>query len=242
MNRLIAIVEDDEEAYRRLSGFIERISEASSLETEVRWFPSSNDFLKEKETAFAIIFLDVELPGMDGLSLAKRIRENNQVSSIVFVTNLAKFAQYGYEVDAISYLIKPVSYDSFAIIFRKALNAYAAKEDFDYIFKVPGGIEKISIGKLMYVEVLSHIIVYHLIDGTIEKTGTLNKVEALLRPHGFLRCHSAYLVNPKFISGIKNSDVQLGSESIPLARSRKKEFLEELSQYYVSKAGKNELR
>ena len=241
MKQSIAIVEDDDSAYQRLLGHIEAFGKTNNLEFAITRFSSVGPFLNSLESAFHVVFMDIELPDIDGLTAARRFREKNRVSSLVFVTNLSKYAQYGYEVDAISYLVKPVSYDSFALVFSKALNAYSQNEEYDFIFKIPGGIEKISVNKLVYVEILSHIIIYHLVDGNIEKTGSLSKIEKLLNPYGFLRCHNAYLVNPAFIRGIKQNEVAVGSEMIPLARGKKKAFLEGLSNYYLNKKGKNEL-
>ena len=241
MKQTIAIVEDDDSAYARLLEHIHRYEEENSLGFDIVRFGSVTPFLESDDAAYHAVFMDIELPDIDGLTAARRFREKNKVASLVFVTNLSKYAQYGYEVDAISYLVKPVTYDSFALVFRKALNAYSQNEEFDFIFKIPGGIEKISIKKLMYVEILAHIIIYHLVDEKIEKTGTLGKVEKILAPYGFLRCHNAYLVNPAFIRGIKQNEIAVGSDLIPLARSKKKAFLEGLSSYYLNKRGKNEL-
>lgn len=241
MRTTIAIVEDSDDAYQRLAEHIDRFAKENGQEFDVTRFSSGNPFLEQKDLGFNIVFLDIELPDLDGLSIARRLRETNKVCSIVFVTNLAKYAQYGYEVDAISYLVKPVTYDSFALVFRKAINAYAQNEEYDFVFKIPGGMQKISAKRLMYVEIVSHIIVYHLVDETIEKTGTMSKVEKVLAPFGFLRCHNAFLVNPMFIRGIQQNDLLVGTETIPLARGKKKAFLEGLSHYYLTKAGKNEL-
>lgn len=241
MKTNIAIVEDEDAAYQRLLQQIERYCKENAVEADVRRYERGNLFLEESDFGFNVVFLDIELPDLDGLSIARRLRESNKVCSLVFVTNLAKYAQYGYEVDAISYLVKPVTYDSFALVFRKALNAYSQNEEYDFVFKIPGGLQKISAKKLMYVEILSHIIIYHLTDETIEKTGTMSKVEKILAPYGFLRCHNAYLVNPAFIRGIEQNEILVGSESIPLARGKKKGFLEGLSHYYLHKAKKDEL-
>ena len=234
MKRLIAIVEDDENDYLRLREKIDKFSGRHNIEFEVEWFKSGHDFFQVDNNHYSVIFLDIEIGDYDGITVAKKIREENSVSSIIFITNIAKYVQFGYEVDAISYLIKPVSYDSFSVVFEKAINVVASKEKNDVLFKIPGGAEVTSLNNLMYVEVVSHIIIYHLVNGTIEKTGSLSKIEKELTKYGFLRCHNAYIINPKFVKGIDKNNVIIGSKLIPLARSQKKKFLEALSAYYFN--------
>lgn len=235
MKRLIAIIEDEKAAYLRLEEQILNFSKRNNQEFEIKWFPSGQDFLEADSTLFAIIFLDIELGDYDGVTVAKMIREKNNISSLIFITNLTKYAQYGYEVDAISYLIKPVEYDSFAVVFEKAINVYAAHEEKNLIFRIPGGVEVANINELMYVEVMSHDIIYHLVNGTIKKTGSLSKVEKELYHYGFIRCHHAFIINPKFVKGIDKNNILIGSKMVPLARSQKKAFLEALSEYYLKK-------
>lgn len=236
MKNAVVIVEDDDAAYGLIQDYIQRFSSEADLEVSLVRFGDGLSFLSTNLDAYEVVLLDIELPDMDGLTIAKRVREKNKACSIVFITNLAKYAQYGYEVNAVSYLIKPVKYDAFALTFRKAINAYAANEECDFIIKIPGGMEKISVNQLMYVEILSHIVIYHLVNGTIQKTGTISKAEKELSAYGFLRCHNAYLINPAFVRGIKENNVIVGSEAIPLSRGKKQAFLSELSSYFLKKA------
>ena len=236
MNNAVAIIEDDDAAFGLVQDYIQRFSVEAGLEISLTRFENGFSFLSTNLDACEIVLLDIELPDLDGLTIAKRLREKNKACSIVFITNLAKFAQYGYEVNAVSYLIKPVKYDAFALTFRKAINAYAANEQCDFIIKIPGGVEKVSVNQLMYVEILSHIVIYHLVNGTIQKTGTISKAEKELASYGFLRCHNAYLINPAFVRGIKENNVIVGSETIPLSRSKKQAFLSDLSAYFLKKA------
>ena len=232
---LIAVVEDEEQAFLRLQEQINRFSkENNNVEFDIHWFNNGPDFLNDK-TIFSVIFFDIELGLDNGLELAREVRERNSVSSIVFITNLAKYAQFGYEVNAISYLIKPVEYNAFSIVFKKALNAFSANEENDMMFRIPGGVEMTSINKIMYIEIVSHIIIYHLVDGTIEKAGSLSQIEKELKGHGFIRCHHAFIVNPNFIKGINKNDIIVGTSLVPLARSKKKEVLEALSKFYLQK-------
>ena len=157
--------------------------------------------------------------------------------SIVFITNLVQYALKGYEVDAVSYLIKPVSYYDFSMKFKKALDIYLLNEDRSFTVNTPGGLCRISTDKLMYVEIMNHRLFYHLIDDVIEMTGVLSGVEQQLRRFGFLRCNKCYLVNPKFIVKVKGSTVQVGDNLLQISRPRRAAFLAELANWYAGAAG-----
>jgi len=203
--------------------------------------PSCGDFLALKERVFSVVFLDIQLPELNGIEIARRLRKSNKVSSIVFITSLAQYAQLGYEVDAISYLVKPVNYTTFSLVFKKAINWYCMNEECDMIIELPGGLYKISVDRLMYIEIVSHRLIFHLVDGTIEKTGTLNSIEEMLAPFSFLRCHNSIIVNPKFVNGVQQNEVKVGSETLQISRTRRKSFLEGLSKWYINKGGNNGL-
>ena len=84
----------------------------------------------------------------------------------------------------------------------------------------------------MYVEVMKHRLYYHLIEDTLEVTGTIAKAEEELKQFGFLKCNQCYLVNPRFISKIQGYEVVVGNVTLLISRPRKKAFLEELAKWY----------
>ena len=228
----IAIVEDNDNDAKTLESYISMISSKSGKEYNVRRFSSAVEFLKEYQPIYSIILFDIEMPGMNGLDAAGEIRKIDKTCSIIFTTNLIQYAQKGYEVDAIAYLIKPVQYFDFALKFKKALDFYELNENKDFMIKTAKGPCLISTSKLMYVEVLRHRLYYHLVDDQIEVTGTIQKAEEELKKFGFLKCNQCYLINPRFISKIQGLDIQIGGTTLLISRPRKKAFLEELAKWY----------
>lgn len=235
LKHVIAVIEDDNVAFENLSNMLNRFSNEFKQDFEIKWFKSGEEFLETIDIIYSIIFLDVDLPGINGLEIAKRIRDVNNVSSLIFVTNLAKYVQFGYEVDAVSYLIKPIEYNSFSLVFNKAINKYLSNTANDFIIKIPGGMEITSLDKLMYIEIMFHKLNYHLIDKNIEKTGSLKSIEKIVLDRGFIKCHNAFIVNPKFIERVDKNDLIINGDRIPVARNRRKEVLDKLSDYYMSK-------
>ncbi|MCQ2797445.1 MAG: LytTR family DNA-binding domain-containing protein [Bacilli bacterium] len=238
ITRNIAVLEDEIEAFELIEGFIRRFGKENDIEFNITHFSKCSDFLSSEDGSFAVVFFDIRLPDMNGMDASKKFREKNKVSSIIFLTSLSQYAQMGYEVDAISYLVKPAQYFPFATIFKKALNVYEGKREKTIMINFPSGMRNVSINELIYVEILSHRLYYHLVDDVIEMTGTLANAEKMCKPYGFLRCNNCYLVNPLFVKGIKGFELEIGNTTLQISRARRKDFLAELSNWYINKGGK----
>lgn len=235
--RNIAIVEDEDLAAQALIDHIKQYEAQTGQSFQIFRFANGADFLQDYRAVYAVVFLDVQMPKMNGLETALQLRRCDKNVSIIFITNLVQYALKGYEVDAVSYLIKPVSYYDFSMKFKKALDIYLLNEDRSFTVNTPGGLCRISTDKLMYVEIMNHRLFYHLIDDVIEMTGVLSGVEQQLSRFGFLRCNKCYLVNPKFIVKVKGSTVQVGDNLLQISRPRRATFLAELANWYAGSAG-----
>ena len=233
----IAIVEDEDSAAELLKSYIDKYSQVSGQKFNVVRFADAADFLEGYKSVYAVVFMDIQMPKMNGMDAAIELRKRDKTVSIIFITNMVQYAQKGYEVDAVSFLVKPVSYFDFSLKFRKALDIYVMNEERSITINLPSGICRISTDKLMYVEIIKHRLYYHLIDDTIEFTGVLSKVEDELGEHGFLRCNSCYLVNPKFVVSVKGNTVQVGNSELQISRPRRAAFLSGLANWYAGFGG-----
>lgn len=229
----IAIVENDDQSARRLISCIERYGKENGQEFDIIRFENALDFLCAYKSNFAVIFMDIQMPKMDGMSGAAELRKIDKTVSLIFVTSFSQYAQCGYEVDAAGFLIKPVGYYDFSLKFDKALDLYALNADREIIVNIPNGICRISTNELMYVEIMNHRLRYHLVDDVIEKSGSLSEAEKELRKFGFIRCNKCYLVNPKFVVSVKGSNVVVGNHTLQLSRPRRSAFLAELADWYA---------
>lgn len=233
----IAIVEDETPAAQTLTEYIARYAAETGQEFEVTRSESGERFLREYRPIYAVVFLDIQMPGRDGMETAAALRKLDRNVSLIFATNLVQYALKGYEVDAVGFLVKPVSYYDFSLKFKKALDIYLMNEERSFTVSSSGGICRISTDKLMYVEILNHRLIYHLVDDVIERTGVLSDVEQELHDFGFLRCNKCYLVNPKFVVRVKGCTVQVGDSELQISRPRRASFLAELSNWYAGSMG-----
>ncbi len=233
----IAVVEDENQAAELLISYIKRYEKESGKTFNVVRFCDAKDILDGYKSIYSVIFMDIRMPESNGMDAAGEIRKVDKTVSIVFITNLVQYAQRGYEVDAVSFLVKPVSYYDFSMKFSKALDINNMNEERSITLKISGGIYRVSTDKLKYVEIIRHRLYYHLVDEVVEMTGVLSEVEKELAGYGFLRCNNCYLVNPKFIVKVKGFDVDVGGEVLQISRPRRSAFLAELANWYAGGGG-----
>ena len=181
----IAIVEDEDRAADILRSYIAKYEKENNTEFNVVRFADANDFLSSYKSIYAVVFMDIQMPFSNGMDASMELRKTDKTVSIIFITNLVQYAPKGYDVDAVSFLVKPVSYYDFSLKFRKALDIYVMNEERGITINLPGGMCRISTDKLMYVEIMKHRLYYHLIDDVLEMTGVLTKIENQLADFGF---------------------------------------------------------
>lgn len=225
----IAIVEDQAEAAQQLAEFLERYARENSEKFDTALFGDADAFLGGAKPVYDLVFMDIELPGMDGITAAARLRELDKQVEIVFVTNLAQFASRGYEVDAADYLVKPLRYGNFVMKLQRVLAKCHSKEDAVLVAK-QSGYQRLLLQEVRYVEVRGHKLAYHTESGIVSGSGTLLETEKKLRPKGFLRCNQCYLVNPRHIQSVDGYVLTMvGGDVLQISRPRKKAFMTELA-------------
>lgn len=184
---------------------------------------------------FDLIFLDVEMPGIDGLRTARILRERDTRVTLVFTTKMAQYATSGYDVDAIGYLVKPVQYPGFALTMRKALRIIEAHEGTTVTISSDGHMHVLDSDDIRYVEVSGHSVLYHTGNGVWRDWGTLKAVAERLAPHHFVASNRYCLVNLEWVTALDGTTVTVDGERLTVSRSRRKPLLEALSRYYGRK-------
>ena len=117
----IAVVDDSPRDVQLIKGYVERYFKENGGDYQVWTFENGLDFLDEEKLSFDIVFMDVEMPHLNGIETARNFRKRDKMAVLVFITNMAQYAIHGYEVDAIEYMVKPVEYYNFSDKMEKAL-------------------------------------------------------------------------------------------------------------------------
>lgn len=229
----IAIVEDDKTSQRQLQQYLERYQRENDCSFEVFVFDDGMGIVTDYEARYDVIFLDVQMQLLDGLSAAHRIRKLDPDVILIFITNMAQFAIKGYEVDALSYLLKPVPYFSFSQELMRSLKRVDSREKHYLLVPVDSGMKRLNVEKIFYIERDRHRIKIHTEPAVHSMVGTVKDATGELSGKGFVLCNSGYLVNLRHVTGIDDNRAVIanGYAKLSISRPRRTAFLQALTDY-----------
>lgn len=217
MNVKICICDDSSEERASINALVREWSRQSGTDVSVSEYSTAEAFLFEYEDLVPdIALLDIEMPGMNGVELAKRLRKENKLIQIVFITGFSEYIAEGYEVAALHYLLKPVSSKKLFSTLDRALE----KQRIDgrkIVLKTSAETILLPLYEVRYIEVIKNYITVYA-EGSYTVKRTLKEIERELDER-FLRVGRSYFVNLHFISRVSRSEIFLrGGESVPLPR------------------------
>ena len=235
----VAICDDEEIFLNDYAKVINNIKKLYSYNIEIFKFNSGEEllnFISINEIKFNIIFLDIIMDKIDGIETAKKIRQIDTMTEIIFLTSSKDYALEGYEVKAYNYIVK--SSDSIEEkIYESIRDLYSKVNDF-IVINNKSGIERIETKKIVYIESNKRKIIFNTIENEYEMYEKLDNIYEELKHRGFIKVHRSYIVNREFIKKIEAKDIiTTTGEIIPISRSKLDEvklsfmeYLEELSE------------
>lgn len=227
----IAIAEDDPQAAAEICGYIDDFSRETGQSLSTTVYPDGEKLVADYNAQYDILLLDVDMPVMDGMTAAQTIRRMDQAVVILFITNMPQYAIQGYAVDALDYVLKPLSSFSFKQRLQRALLRVKNRTVSFITISSKSGTMKIEAGDVSYVESQGHTLQYHTRNGDYQVSGTMQAAEEELVPLGFFRINKGCLVNLERVDGVQDNCVLIQQERIPLSRGRKAEFLQVLTDF-----------
>ncbi len=221
MNLNIAICDDEQSYSTYIQEILIKWAECRGYMCRSTLFPSAEAFLFEYETnkSFDILLLDIEMKEISGIDLAKCIRKDNNRVEIIFITSHFEFYGEGYEVDALHYLIKPISEQKLCTVLDKAVEKLSAMPPY-VIINSEGETVRLYESEILYIEAFSHYISIFTKEREYKVREKISAFETRLGAC-FYRTHRSYLVSLKHINRISRTSVWVeGGVQLPLSRGK----------------------
>lgn len=229
----IAIVEDDHMFSRQLQDYLKQYQDENQMEFKVSVFYDGSEILQGYKKEYDAIFLDIEMPEVNGMQAAEQIRQMDEEVVLMFITNMAQYAISGYAVGALDFVMKPVNYYTFAMKVGRVLKRVQKKErgHQSVILNLPDGLKKLDTKQIYFVEIQNKQLHYHTEEGEYIVKGTLQSIEQQLESCSFAKCNHWYLVNLMHVKEVKKNIVVVGTFQLEISRRNKNTFMKALTEY-----------
>lgn len=224
------IVDDEPIAREILENHLQKISIINIVATCKNAIEAFNAI---NSNTIDVIFLDINMPEISGLSFAKSINKNIK---IIFTTAYREYAVDGFDLKAVDYLLKPISFERLLQAVNKFLdesisidsdeNTELSNEKSNFIFvRSDRKMIKINFDNINYIESLGDYLKIHLPNKVIITRETITSIEAKLPKNDFIRIHRSYIISINKIESFTNESVDINKKAIPISRSYKKDVL-----------------
>ncbi|HBA50094.1 MAG TPA: DNA-binding response regulator [Lachnospiraceae bacterium] len=213
-----AVCDDNPADADYVAGLIGEWNKTAGLPLKIEQYPSAEAFLFAygDDNSFDVLFLDIEMGNMSGVELAKRLRQAGAGLQIIFITGYMEYIAEGYDVEALHYLIKPVTGGKLGAVLDRAVERLKIREN-TLTLALADGVVRLSLYEIRYLEVQKNYVTIHAGDEYSVKR-TLNELEEEL-DESFYRIHRSYIVNLRFVKRISRAEVILkDGTALPLSR------------------------
>ena len=227
----IAVVDDDREFSAKLREYLEQYAKENDETFEIEVFYDGAEILKDYTPRYELILLDIEMPVVNGMEAAQKIREMDESVVLMFITNMAQYAIHGYSVGALDFVMKPISYYPFSMKIKRALKRVQKKEIPTILLTTSDGVKRLKVSQIYYVEIQGHMLHYYTEEGEFVMRGTLSSVEKMLPSSLFVKCTHWYLVNLMQVTEVRKNTTVVGNFELEVSRRNRAGFLKALAEH-----------
>lgn len=224
-------MDDAERDRKHILEFVKQYQKENNISIQTDLFSSGFEFLERFKANYDIVFLDIEMPGLDGIETAREIRRTDDTAGIIFITNMAQYAIKGYEVNAIDFMVKPVNYYNFEDKLKRAIQFSSNRSRKYIIVKYDDGVIRMPLSDLFYVIKERNNLVYHTRRGEFRERRTMQWFREKYGSACFAECMTGCMVNMTHIEKIGKDTVLVAGSELPVSRRLKKEFIKNYMDY-----------
>jgi DNA-binding LytR/AlgR family response regulator len=227
----IAIVEDSRFDQKQLLEYLHRYEKETNISFQIDTFSDGADLIHNYPAQLDILLMDIVMNKLDGMKTARLVRRRDEKVILIFISSMIQYAIQGYSVDAMDFLVKPVSYMGLKLRLDRALLKLGKNASRHIKVHNADGDHSIPVSDICYLETSHHKVVIHTKNQTIPANCSMRTLEKELADMPFFRCHTAFLVNLKYIDKVQGNDIWVNGQLLSISRYRRKDFLEVWTAY-----------
>lgn len=234
---VLGLCDDDKRELEKAEKAVNTYFSERGKNVEIHKFDKPSDFLDSlSSTSYAVVLLDICMPGLTGIDVAREIRESGTECGVIFLTTSREYAVEAFEVNAVQYLIKPYTQSSLDDALDKAMKHVDKPERF-IVKKVDGVMRRFSVDKIVLVESDKHYVEIITSDGDVCRIrATIDELCEDLKEFGnFAQPHKSYLVNMKYVKSVSSDSVVVGETTIPVSKGKYPAFKAEYVRFVFEK-------
>ena len=229
----IAICDDERQICQLLQNKIERYYFSQDLPFNIHIYEDGNNLLESNLNKIDVLFLDIDMPGKNGMEIANEIRRFNKDLLIVFLTAYSEYVFESFKVDTFRYLLKPLDDQELVEVLDAALDKIQIDKDEYLNFHFQGEIYSMRYKDIIYIEGMKDKIWIHCTNETYRWRGALKNLQELLKDKGFFQVHRSYIINMDKIQRYNSKIVYLeGNKEVPISRYKLDAFKEEYIRFW----------
>lgn len=229
--KLNCLIIDDEPLARK--GLKEYVGDVDFLNLAGEYESPLKAVEKLNEETIHLLFLDIQMPKINGIDFFKTLQH---APPVIFTTAYPQYALDGFDVNALDYLVKPISFDRFLKAVMKAKEFYEVRQQNssnetagEYFFiKADNRLVKIAFADILYTEALQNYVTIHTVEKKYITYLTFKSIEEYLPVDKFIKTHKSYIVAAAKVDSIEGNDIRIGNTHIPISRNEKDAVMEKL--------------
>lgn len=219
----VAICDDEQTQRELITKYLNEWAKLRNVDMSITAFSDGSKllFAWEEDKAYDLLVLDIEMGESNGVELAKKIRESDELVPILFITGYEQYMEQGYEVAALHYLVKPVNTDKLFTVLDRLRNA---KPEIKLLFQTADVVISLPASRIWYIEASGHYCVLYTQEECYELRQSITALEKYLNERleessPFIKCHRSYIVNLQHIASIvKNELIMDNGKRLPISR------------------------
>jgi DNA-binding LytR/AlgR family response regulator len=216
----VAICDDEMLTCLDIKKRMQNIFLKKGVNHNIQTFCSGKELIDSK-SKFDIILLDIKMDALNGIETAKKLRENNCSSILIFITSAPEYVYYAFDVEAFHYILKPIDNTKLTDILCNAINKVLQSKNEFIIIQANRQNIKIELSEIIYFEITGRVIKAHSNEAIYEFYEKLSVLEQKLPNDEFFRCHKSYLINLSYVTSFEKNEITLNNtEKIPLSKLR----------------------